>query len=70
MINVGDKVLLTQTRTFAIVLKIVNERGDGTETEVEEETAAICLFLESDHGPCKVYLHDKDRFWHAYAELN
>lgn len=70
MIKIGDRLLLKQSGTFATVSKIVNEEGDGTETNVEAKIAATRLVLDSEFGSCKVYLHDQERSWIAYSNLN
>lgn len=70
MIKVGDKVFLKQAGITASVTKIVTEKGDGTETSLDEEIAGTRLFLDSEYGPCKVYLHDQGNLWISYLDLN
>ena len=72
MIKIGDKVLLNQkgVRIIASISHIMLEKGNGEEALIGDLVAATSLFLDSDYGSCKVYMHDKHKTWTAYAELN
>jgi hypothetical protein len=63
------KVLLTQTGTLATVSKLMEVDGVG-DLCLDGHPAALRMFLDSEYGPAKVYLHDLGKTWKPYAELN
>lgn len=73
MLNVGDRIVVSGFDIPVFITKVYFENDDGEEVfefEASRKMLALKWGKNGEHGKSKVAMHDQDKIWFVYRDLN